>query len=119
MITDFSDVQALQAAIYGKCEALEKLRDDYAAARQVVEYDGERRKAALAGATVKQLDAGKGAAASEAYARTSPEYHEAMRRLGQDYTAAQAVISKYHATITTLDALRSILSTQRSLIKEL
>lgn len=119
MLTDFSDVAALQAAIYAKCDALEKMREDYASARQVVEYDSERRKAALAGETVKQLDAGRGAGASEAYARASKEYHDAMKKLGEQLTAAHSVIARYHTTITTLDALRSILSTQRALVKEL
>jgi len=119
MITDFSDVAALQAAIYERCESLERMRDEYAAAQQVVEYDADRRKAALAVETVKFLDDGEGAGASEARARASAGYFEAMKVLAVQLTAANRVIAKYRLHLTTLDALRSILSTQRSLIKEL
>lgn len=119
MLTDFSDIQALQSAIYGCCDTLEQMRDEYAAARQVVEFSSERSKSALAGEQAIQLEAGKGVGAAEVYARQSEAYRQAMTAIAKQYEAAQAVIAKWHIQQSKLDALRSILSTQKALVKEL
>lgn len=119
MLTDFSDIQALQVAIYGCCDTLEKMRDDYAAARQVVEFSSERSKSALAGEQARELEAGKGVGAAEVYARKSDGYRQAMAAIAKQYEAAQATIAKWHIQQAKLDALRSILSTQKALVKDL
>lgn len=119
MLTDFSDIAALQSAIYGCCDTLEKMRDEYAAARQVVEFSSERSKSALAGQQAIELESGKGVGAAEVYARQSDGYRQAMAAIAKQYEAAQSVIAKWHIQQSKLDALRSILSTQRNLIKEL
>lgn len=110
---DFSDIAALQAEIYGVLDAMEKQRTDYAVAKQVAEYDSDRRKIALAKAT-KSAD-GKSIAEKEMNARASGPYSDALAVLADSYAESQRVISRYYTLQSKMDALRSILSTQKTL----
>jgi len=110
---DFSDIAALQVEIYHTLDQQEKLRDEFAVAKQVAEYDSDRRKIALAKCV--QGSVGKSIAEKEMNARASLEYNDALGALGDAYAASQKIISRYYSLSSKLDALRSILSTQKQL----
>lgn len=94
------------------------MRDELADARMVVEYDGERRKAALSRAVLAAFKAGADSTArAEHEARSSAKFEEDMRNLSNAYAKAEAVRIDYETTGKRLEVLRSMLSTQRSLIE--
>jgi len=114
MIQNHDDLLALQAAIYQVCDDLEKHGDAFAAARQVVEYDSDRRKQLLSKCVLSAP--GKAMNEREAFARASAEYDAGLVELGKQYAAAEREISLYFRRQGKLDALRSILSVQSKLI---
>ena len=114
MITNHDDLMALQAAIYQVCDDLEKHGDAFAAARQVVEYDSDRRKQLLARCV--QSAPGKAMNERESAARAGAEYDAGLAELAKEYAAAEREISFYFRRQGKLDALRSILSVQSKLI---
>jgi hypothetical protein len=110
---DFSDIATLQAEIYACLDKQDKMRDEFAVARQIAEYDGERRKMLLAKAV--QDAPGKSIAEREVNARASQAYYDALTVLAGAYIDSQRVISRYHGLQSKMDALRSILSTQKAM----
>lgn len=114
MITNYDDLLQLQATIYQVCDDLEKHGDAFAAARQVVEYDSDRRKQLLARCVLSAP--GKAVNEREAHARASLEYDDGLNLLAKQYAAAEREISLYFRKQGKLEALRSILSIQGKLI---
>ena len=117
MITDHQDIAELQAAIYACLDSLEKQRDGYAMARQVVEYDSDRRKQLLS--VCVQSAAGKSISEREHTARASKGHNDGLNDLAAQFADAHKIMSRYYCTNTKLDALRSILSTQKVLAREI
>ena len=117
MICSSDDIVQLQAEIYKVLNDLEKLRDGYAVARQVIEYDGERKKGLLSRTMV--ACGGKSMAEREMTARASSEHEAGLIELGKQLAEAHKVVARYYALGSKLDALRSILSCQKVLAKEI
>lgn len=110
---DFSDLNALQAEIYAALSTLEKLGDEYAVARQVVDHDGDMRRNLLARYKAKETP--KSDAEKEMLARSRPEYLVETTEHEKRIVAAYKVINRHWFLNSKLDALRSILSTQKVL----
>ena len=99
-------------------EKLQGMKDELADARMVLEYDGERKKAAISRAVLAAFKAGADSTArAEHEARSSAKYEEDMRALANAYAKAERVRIEYETTRIRLEVLRSMLSTQRSLIE--
>lgn len=106
---DHNDVTALSDRLLGLADELARQAPNVAKARQVKEYDGERRKRALA-LQVREYLKDDSAAAAETKGRASVAYGEQLDMLAGQLTAAEALVAEFEATKCQFDAVRSVLS---------
>ena len=119
-MTGPEDIAGLQAAIYSVLDELEKMLDDHAVARQMVEHDSEQRKMLLGKMVTVLLEQDKMAlGVAEHRARSGEGYGDCMAAYAKAYIAAQKIINRHWFLTSKLDALRGILATQRVLIKDI
>lgn len=111
---DHSDIAAIQQRLMEASDELSSLVDEVAKARQVKEWDGERRKAAL-GRAVTPLLADNSAAAAEHKARASEAYEKEMGVLARDLFSAEKSILKYDTTRIKWESARSLLSIAKTI----
>ena len=116
---DYSDIAAISQKMVEASEAIAALVERTAAARQVREYDSERRRGALSRAVVPFLDQGESATAAEHKARASTGYSAAMRLLGCQLQVAEEVMAEYDSHKIRFECARSLLSIQKSLVTNL
>lgn len=116
---DYSTIEAISERLIESSEALGAMADAVAKARQVREYDSDRRKRALSCAVADFLKAGESATAAEHHARASESYAEMMKTRGKDYAEAEAVITEWEAAKIKWETARSLLSVQKSLVANL
>ena len=113
MRPDAHDYAELQTRLVAAADDLAAMTKDVGASRQIVEYDSDRRKRALAVAAVPFLAAGESASAAEMQARASKDYATAMGKLSRDYTTAQTVIAEWEAKRILFETSRSLLSAHK------
>lgn len=89
-----------------------RMSDDVAKARQVREWDSERRKAALS-SQVAPLLATLSVSSAEHSARADVRYHSIMARLQLELLSAEKVITRWEALKIKWDSLRSCLSSSK------
>lgn len=111
---DFSDVVALQKRLMQAADKLSAMAASVAQARQVREYDSDRRRRCLAIAAKPLLLAGESSAAADTEARASEPYAQAMKQLGAELAAAEKVIAEWEATKIMWESARSLLSMSKS-----
>lgn len=107
---DHSDISALTEQLLRSSDELVAMTEQIAQARQVLEYDSDLRKRALATAVREHLIAGESAAAAETYGRASIGYGEALDKLKAGYTAAEQVRAEHDAKLTHWKSIQSALS---------
>lgn len=115
---DHSDIASIQRQLQEACDELSHMVDAVAKARQIKEWDGERRKAALS-VQVAPLLADNSAAAAEHKARASEAYHGAMAALSTDLYAAEKAILRYETTRIKWESARSLLSLARTITERI
>lgn len=106
---DWSDIASIQREMMETSESLESMADEIAKARQIREYDSERRRAALS-SQVSKLLGDHSAAAAEHMARASEAYHRAMAELGSQLFLAEKSVAKYEGLKCKWESCRSLLS---------
>lgn len=111
---DYGDIAVIQQKLMEASDELAAMVDEVAKARQVKEWDSERRKAALSLQVAPLLVSGS-AAAAEHQARASEPYHKAMHALGLDLYAAEKSILKYETTRIKWESARSLLSIAKTI----
>lgn len=116
---DFSDVAALQKRLMQAADKLSTMAASVAQARQVREYDSDRRRRCLAVAALPLLTAGASSAAADTEARASEPYAAAMKQLGAELAAAEKVIAEWEAVKIQWESARSLLAMQRDLSRNL
>jgi hypothetical protein len=95
-------------------QQLLEMTDDRAAAAHILEYDGDRRKRALAESVLSAFKAGANSSAhAEHIARASDAYGAAITQLGREYAAAEQTRKRAEGIQIRLDVLRSIMSNER------
>jgi hypothetical protein len=119
MSADFSDGQTLQDRLTLAADKLSSMTGDVAVARQVVNFDSDRRKRALAIAAAPLLAAGNTNAGADTEARASGVYAAAMKQLGEQYAAAEKVLAEWEATKIQFECARSLLSAQKAAMQSL
>ena len=92
------------------------MSNDFADSKQIIAYDSDRRKQALAASVNIFLDSGESAAAAEYRARGGIPYAENLTALAAQYNAALRVIEKYEATKILWESSRSLLSVEKAKI---
>lgn len=111
-IQDYSDIASLQRQMIETSDEISSIADDVAKARQLREWDSERRKTALS-CQVAPLLATMSAAAAEHTARASKEYQAMIAQLQLQLLTAEKAISKWEALRCKWDSLRSCLSSSK------
>jgi hypothetical protein len=89
------------------------------AAKHVIEYDGDRRKTALARSMAVSLAAGCSAAKADSGARASDGYAKAMTAIGKQHQAALTEVERYQCLKLQWETARSLLSMQKEAVKHL
>lgn len=116
---DYSDVAAIQQRMVEAAEALSGMAENLAKARQIREYDSDRKKSALAQVAAPLLRSGESAAAADLEARASDNYRKAMKQLATELRAAEEVIAKHEAVKIQWETARSLLAMQRDMTRQL
>jgi hypothetical protein len=113
MRPDAHDYAELQTRLVGAADALAAMTKDVASARQIVEYDSDRRKRALAVAALPFLVAEYSSSAADTSARASDTYAKAMAKLAGEFRTAQEVIAEWEAKKILFETSRSLLSAHK------
>ena len=98
---------------------LHQLAAQMGAARQIKEYDSDRRRQILAIEVVKSLKAGESAAAADAIGRASDAYKTNLEALAKQYEAAESTIAQWNAEQCSFEAARSLLSFSKETMRNL
>jgi len=106
---DYGDIASFQRQMMEASDELSSMTEEVAKAKQIKEWDSERRRAALS-VQVAPLLIGNAVSASEHIARASSPYHSAMRELQLDLFSAEKTLARYEAVKCKWESARSILS---------
>lgn len=115
---DYSTIESISERLIEASDALGKMTERVAKARQIKDYDSDRRKRALA-CCVTPLLAGNSAASAEHQARASESYGELLESRGSELAGAEEVIAEWEAAKIKWETARSLLSVQKSLVANL
>lgn len=116
---DHSIVAGAQAQLNKCALRLAAMSMEMALARQIHEYDSDRRKQALAVAMKVFLDQGESAAAAECKARAGDFYANKLSELGEQFKASQETIERYTATKILWQSAQSLLAMERTKVSML
>lgn len=116
---DYSSIESISARLVEASDAVGEMYEKVARARQVREYDSDRRKRVLSVAMRDMLKEGMSAAAAEHTARASESYGEMMKQLGKDLLMAEAIIAEFEATKLRWETARSLLSCHKTIAGQL
>ncbi len=95
---------------------LAAMSDQLADAKQILEFDPERRRKALSEVVAVLLDAGESAVAAEHKGRASEAYRNALIQLGTQSRDAHRVVERANALKVQWETSRSILSLEKTKI---
>lgn len=119
LTADYSTIEGISQALVKASDELASMADAVARARQVRDYDSDRRKRALATAVRDFLSEGDSSAAAEHKARASESYGAMMKQTGKDLILAEKTIAEYEATKIKWETARSLLSVQKQIVGNL
>lgn len=108
------EIQKVQKRLEQSRNAIHKLAPAVGAAKQVRDYDSDRRKNLLAKYMLPHLKAGGSAAASEVDARANPAFQAEFEALAGQREASEKTIAEWDAAFATFEAARSL----NSMLKE-
>lgn len=113
---DFHSIDSISKYLFDATEQMAEMAELVAKARQIREYDSDRRKRALSCGVSDFLKVGESATAAEHKARASDSYQQLMKETAKDLIAAEKTIAEWTALNARFEALRSLLSVQKSLV---
>lgn len=116
---DYGTVRQAELQLQKAAKALEAMADQVAAAKQIKEYDSDRRKRILSICVSSFLELGESATAAEHKARASKAYEEAFAKLVVEYRSALEVIERYEAQRILWESSRSLLSMEKAKVSML
>ena len=115
-LSDHEQLRVRQERLEAACQAVAALSRKVGQAKQIIEFDCDRRKRALAKAMQPFLDAGDGLGVAEAKGRASFNYQEEMKELGQQLNDAETVKAQWEAAKIEWESCRSLLSLEKELV---
>lgn len=118
-MSDYSETEKIASRMKSSTRKLHELAAQVGHAKQVREYDSDRRKGILSMEVVKALKAGESATAAEHIGRASEAYQAKFNVLAGEYEAAEQVIAQWTAEQASFEASRSLLSFQKSTLERL
>src|SRR5947208_943700 len=116
-LADSDQVHQLQKRLEEASEKISKLVPQIGKARQIIEFNGDMRKRALAKVTTTFLDKGESASAAESQARASYSYGEEIKELSRSLADAETTRAAWDAAKTEWESVRSLLSLEKELTK--
>src|SRR5437763_16134255 len=114
MNPDQSEIESIEERMRNATKKLNTMAPALGLAKQVVEYDSDRRKMILAKVMAPLIGRGETAVAAEAIGRSEPLYLQELDNLARQYKDAQTVIATFRATEASFEAARSLLSMQKT-----
>lgn len=118
-MADHSETEKISERMKSSTRKLHELAAHVGSARQVREYDSDRRKNLLAKYVLKALKDGMSATAAETTGRADPAYQEELERLADQLQASETVIASWMAEQASFDAARSLLSFSKETMRNL
>jgi len=114
--TDFSEIGTLTDQIMEVSDLMTSMAKGVAKARQIREYDSDRRKRALSLSVRDALNAAPdlSATAAEHKGRASDGYGASMQQLAQEMRSAENAVAEWEALKVKFECLRSVLSIQKA-----
>lgn len=119
--SDFTDINQLSESLMESSNLLQSMAQGVAKARQIREYDADRRKRALSLAVRDALNAAPdmSATAAEHKGRASEGYASTMQQLSAELRSAEQALTEWEAAKIRFESLRSLLSIQKQLVSNL
>jgi len=112
---DFGDMNAATGKLEQLTQKLNALIGPVADARTIHEFQSERQKAAFAKGVLQAFkDGSKSVSQAEYVARASSAYELVVAELERDFAGAERVRLEYETTKIGIDALRTLISAQKS-----
>ena len=118
-MNDHSHIETVQRRLESARNAIHKLAPLVGMAKQVRDYDSDRRKNLVAKYAQSSIIAGKSVAASELDARANAAFHAEFDALAGQRSAAEKTIAEWDAAFATYEAARSLLSMAKETMRTL
>ena len=109
-MSDHSEIEVIQKRLENAVREIRNMTMAVGHAKQVRDYDSDRRKNILAAATVPFLKAGHSAASAEMEARAFLAASSGLDELAAQREDAEKTIARWDAAFCTYEAARSLLS---------
>ena len=109
-MNDNHDISQVEARLKDATRRLHQLAPQVGAAKQIRQFDTDRRKNLLAKYVVIALKEGHSATAAEAYGRSDPSYQTELEGLSKQYEGAEKTIAEWDSEFASFEAARSLLS---------
>lgn len=119
-MNDHGEIKAIEKRIIETVAAIQALVPEYGLARQVIDFDSDRRKNLLATFVRACVEGGAASmTAAESMARSDSGYADGLAALGRELKAAYEVQAKWQALMARLDAARSLLAVSRETLRQM
>jgi hypothetical protein len=118
-MSDFHDSVAVAKRMTDATRKLHELAPMVGHAKQIREYDSDRRKSALAIEIVRALKGGESATAADAIGRASENYKAKLESLAVQYEEAERIIAQWQAENCSFEAARSLLSFSKETLRQI
>ncbi len=118
-MNDNREIAQVEERLRSCSKRLHVLAPQVGAAKQIRQYDTDRRKNLLSKFVVKSLKAGESATAAEAYGRADDGYQAALEAIAAQYEHAEKTIAEWDAEQASFEAARSLLSMAKETLKTL
>jgi hypothetical protein len=116
-MNDHSDILIIQKRLENAVREIRNMTALMGNAKQVRDYDSDRRKNLVAIHSLPYLKAGHSVASAELEARASLIYRQELEELSNQRSNAEQTIAKWDAAFCTYEAARSLLSMAKETIR--
>ncbi len=116
-LADSSQIDQISERLKQCTKRLHNLAAMTGSAKQIRQYDTDRRKNLLAKYVVRALKEGHSATAAEAYGRSDEAYQVALEAISVQYEQAEKTIAEWDAEQASFEAARSLLSMAKETLK--
>ena len=116
---DHTETERIAERMKSSTRKLHALTAQVGGAKQIREYDSDRRKNLLAKYVMISLKEGFSATASETIGRANPAYQAELENLGDQLQAAEMTIAQWTAEQSSFEAARSLLSFSKETMRNL
>jgi len=113
-MSDSSEIEQIEHRMKTATLELHKLAPLVGVAKQVRQYDSDRRRNLLAKFMRPHIKNGETSTAAETLARSTEAFQVGFNELAQELETSEATIAKWDAMFASFEASRSLLSMQKT-----